>query len=44
VIKLLQWINSNSLKKKGIGGNDKVWKDSKGNIHIRREAKNDNWY
>jgi hypothetical protein len=44
VVKLLQWINSTNLKKKGVQNNDQVWKDKKGNVHIRREAKNDNWY
>ena len=44
VINLVQWINDNSNKKKGIGRGDTTWKDSRGNTHIRREAKNDNWY
>ena len=42
VIKLLGWIYSaNNTKAKSA---EKVWKDKNGNIHIRREAKNDNWF
>jgi len=42
VVKLLGWIHSdNEVKSKSA---EKVWKDRNGNIHIRREAKNDNWY
>lgn len=44
VVRLVTWINTNNLKKQGVNGKDKVWKDSKGNIHIKREAKNDNWW
>ena len=41
---LINRVNRKNLHKKGIRQNDKVWTDSKGNVHIRREAKNDNWY
>lgn len=44
VIRLVVWINSTNLKKQGVGSTDKVWKDAKGNTHIRRQAKNDSWY
>ncbi len=44
VVKLLQWINSKNLKDKGVKNNDKVWTDKNGDIHIRRQAQNDNWY
>lgn len=44
VIRLVTWINSKNLKKQGAKSTDQVWMDSKGNTHIRREAKNDNWY
>lgn len=44
VVRLVTWINSKNLKEKGVHNADKVWKDAKGNIHIKREAKNDNWY
>jgi len=44
VVKLIQWINSHNLKENGVKSEDKVWKDKKGDIHIRRPAMNDNWY
>jgi len=44
VILLVNRINRKNLREKGIQHTDKVWKDSKGNLHIRREAKNDNWF
>ena len=44
VVRLVVWINSNKLTKQGLGLSDTMWKDSNGNTHIRREAKNDNWY
>ena len=44
VFLLVNRINRKNMKEKGVRHNDKVWQDHKGNIHIRREAKNDNWY
>lgn len=44
VVKVLQRINAKSRKEQGAQRSDQVWKDKRGNIHIRREAKNDNWY
>ena len=44
VVRLISWINGKNLKNKGIQSTDKVWKDSKGDIHIRRPAQNDNWW
>ena len=44
VILLVNRINIKNMREKGVYHNDKVWTDSKGNIHIRRQAKNDNWY
>lgn len=44
VVKLLHRINARHMREKGVMKNDKMWKDKRGNIHIRREAKNDNWY
>lgn len=44
VTKLVQRINAKNLAEKGVKRTDSVWKDSKGNVHIRREAKNDDWY
>ena len=41
---LVKRINNKNLRDKGIKANDQVWTDHKGNVHIRREAKNDNWY
>ena len=40
VVKLLGWITTDGKKKQKSRG----WKDKNGNYHIRREAKNDNWY
>lgn len=44
VVKLLNRINAHNRKETGAKNTDAVWKDSKGNTHIRRQAKNDNWY
>ena len=44
VVKLLQRINAKNLREKGVRNTDTVYKDKRGNVHIRREAKNDNWY
>ena len=44
VVKLLQRITNRHRREKGAQKTDKVWTDKRGNTHIRREAKNDNWY
>jgi hypothetical protein len=44
VVKLLGWINSSSRRKSGMGKTDTSWRDKRGNLHIRRQAQNDNWY
>ena len=44
VVRLVVWINSKNLRKQGVQNTDKVWKDANGNTHIRRQAKNDNWW
>jgi len=44
VILLVNRINRKNRREKGIQSTDRAWKDSKGNLHIRRKAKNDNWY
>ena len=44
VIRLVIWINSKNLRKQGVSSANKAWKDKNGNIHIRRQATNDNWY
>lgn len=44
VFLLINRINKRERRKKGIGENEQVQKDSKGRIHIRRKATNDNWY
>ncbi len=44
VFLLVNRINRTALRKKGVRRGDKTFTDSKGNIHIRREAKNDDWY
>ena len=44
VFLLIKRINTKNMREKGVRHNDKVWTDKKGNVHIRREAKNDNWY
>lgn len=44
VVKLLQRVNAKHRREKGVGNTDKVYRDKRGNTHIRREAKNDNWY
>ena len=44
VILLVKRINRKNQREKGIRNTDKVWTDSKGNLHIRRKAQNDNWF
>lgn len=44
VVKLLQRINEKNRRNQGTESTDQVWTDKRGNVHIRREAKNDNWY
>ena len=44
VILLVNRINRKNNREKGIQHSDKVWTDSKGNLHIRRKATNDNWF
>ena len=44
VVKLLHRINDKNRREKGVRNTDKIYKDNRGNVHIRREAKNDNWY
>lgn len=44
VFLLVKRINRMNQRKKGIRKHDKVYTDSKGNVHIRRKAMNDNWY
>ena len=44
VVNLLHRINSKNMRKKGVRHSDNVYTDKRGNVHIRREAKNDNWY
>jgi len=44
VILLVNRINRKNQREKGIQNTDKVWKDSKGNLHIRRKAKTDDWF
>ena len=44
VVKLLHRINAKNMREKGVRKTDSMYKDKRGNIHIRREAKNDNWY
>ena len=44
VLLLVKRINRKSIREKGILHTDKAWTDKRGNIHIRRKAKNDNWY
>lgn len=44
VFLLVKRINARKRREKGIQAHDKVWIDNKGNEHIRREAKNDDWY
>ena len=44
VFLLVKRINHKNQREKGVRTNDKVWKDKRGNVHIRREAKNDNWW
>ena len=44
VFLLVNRINRKNMREKGVRSKDRVWKDRKGNVHIRREAKADNWY
>lgn len=44
VFLLIKRINRLNQRKKGIKNDDIIYKDSKGNTHIRRKAQNDNWY
>lgn len=44
VLLLVRRINEKSEREHGIGRRDTVTRDSNGNVHIRREAMNDNWY
>lgn len=44
VLLLVRRINERNDRKQGIEKRDQVTRDSKGNVHIRREAMNDNWY
>jgi hypothetical protein len=44
VIDLMGWIYNKDKKQLGAKSSDKVWKDKRGNVHIRREAKNDDWF
>lgn len=44
VTKLLQRINTKHAREKGGAAGGHVWKDKRGNTHIRRQATNDNWY
>lgn len=44
VFLLIKRINRQNQRKKGIRRDDSVWIDKKGNTHIRREAKNDDWW
>lgn len=44
VFLLVNRINDKERRKKGIGKDEEIRKDSKGRIHIRRKAMNDNWY
>lgn len=44
VFKLVMRINTRNAREKGYQAHDKVYTDKRGNVHIRRQAKNDNWY
>ena len=44
VILLVKRINRKNMREKGIQSTDKVWTDKNGNVHIRRKARNDNWF
>jgi|GEM_PF-2077443 hypothetical protein len=44
VFLLIRRINAKSFREKGYQKNDIVTRDDRGNVHIRREAKNDNWW
>ena len=41
---LIRRINERSLADKGVKKTDETWTDSKGRLHIRREATDDSWY
>ena len=43
-ILLVNRVNKKERTKAGAKKGEKVSRDKKGNIHIRREATNDNWY
>lgn len=44
VFLLVNRINRKALRKKGVRSNDKVFKDAKGDVHIRRQATSDDWW
>ena len=44
VFLLIQRINRQNQREKGIRNDDMIWMDAKGNTHIRRKARNDDWY
>lgn len=44
VFLLINQVNTKGEREKGIRPKDQVYTDKKGNVHIRREAQNDNWY
>ena len=44
VFLLVNRINRKNNREKGVRHNDRVYTDSKGNVHIRRKATNDDWW
>ena len=44
VFLLVKRINRKNQREKGIRNDDKVWIDANGDTHIRRKARNDDWY
>lgn len=44
VVNLLGWIYNKDKSQLGAKPADSVWKDKRGNIHIRRKATNDDWF
>lgn len=44
VFLLVNRINVKRARENGIAPEDTVWTDSQGRTHIRRPAKNDDWY
>ena len=44
VFLLIKRINIRHNREKGIEAHDQVYVDKRGNTHIRRPAKNDNWW